>query len=97
MILKYKGVVGDWFFAEGKNIRTVTVMTKGISRFDGKDDDAVLLDRIREETGIYNPIPVGDVLGHPFVVVVDIDGQEYAIATEAYILNDNGKTIERLI
>ena len=100
MILKFKGFGDNWCFVEGTHIATAKVMTTGIKRNDpnelGEDPYTELQDRISAVTGITNPQFIGEVLDPPFIVTVDVDGEEYAIATEAYILNDNGKTIERL-
>lgn len=101
MILKYRGFGDNWCFVEGTHIVTAKVpntfpLSEVEDGLGGVDYYKKLKDRISAETGMYNVRFIGEVLCPPFVVAVDVDGDEYAIATEAYILNDNGKTIERL-
>lgn len=106
MILKYRGYGNNWCFKEGDSIVTAKVKTTEISGTDGNDmfNDCYreLEHRIREEVKADRVHFIGEVFSLPVIAVVAVGGvggysDTYAISTEAYLLNDNGKTIERLI
>lgn len=105
MVLKYKGFNNNWVFVEGKIITVATVSTEGIdtsSELPGTLSNCYkkLADRISKETGLDNFRWVGEVFMCFYVVVVQVGDETYVfsvdVALESYILNDNGKTVERL-
>lgn len=106
MVLKYRGFNKNWCFVEGDSIVTARVETSGIktqSEVPGVVGDCYkeLQNKIGEETEMWNVRFIGEVLKYPVVTVVSVGKDTFAFATstatEVFILNDNGKTIERLI
>ena len=105
MIFKYRGFNKNWCFVEGKSIVTARVSTQGISAQSEWPDMpgncySELENRIGEETGMWGARFIGEVFMYPSVFVVSVDGETFALATntatEAYLVNDNGKTVERI-
>ena len=99
MILKFKDNHGNWVFLEGDIVCVSRVEVK--KPHDIVDCNKILVEQIFNETNISIEGFYGDIDNAQFVNAVVVGKGEYRIAiasgVPAYILNDNGKTIERLI
>lgn len=112
MILKYRGYMNNWCYMEAQQFTVGRVVLKDVPPCDINLQELSLIERdyrfkekqIREEIGLENePITllIGNELfesGREYVVVLaEKDQREaFVLSREAYLMTDNGKTIERI-
>ena len=106
MILKYRSHNKNWCYHEGKSVVSALVNNpKGI----GPDEPCTKLsiedfvkrtketnELIEKETGMRPMIAIGEIYDSQLIACVSIDNTVYALAVDAYLINDNGKVIEKL-
>jgi hypothetical protein len=99
MIFKFKSDHGNWVIVEGNPICFSRVEVKKPP--DTVDCNKILCEQILNETNISIEGFYGDIDNAEYVNAVVVGKGDYRVAiasgVPAYILNDNGKTIERLI
>ena len=106
MILKYRSHNKNWCYVEGRSVVSAIVNNpKGI----GPNEPCAKLsiedfvkrmketnELIEKETGMIPMIGIGDLCDSQLIACVSIDNTVYALAVDAYLINDNGKVIEKL-
>lgn len=103
MTIKFRGLNKNWCFVEADEVVYTMINTQFPNCKEGADKYKLLEKRIKEEALMYSESVrfVNDIFDKPMVAVAHLRNKNetriYVFGSEAYLLNTEGKTIEKLM